>query len=165
MNSIFLQNELKKLATDFRAGIEEAKYNCIFGHSLLANFPKGCCGIASELLGQFLLCNGFNCQVVYGVYYFDSFEDVDCCSCGGHSWLKFGELYIDITADQFINDSYFRDCKEYIEPVYVGETNSFFNSFDIQSVENYVGFVNDDREQEFRYSEFYNNICKEINKL
>jgi len=88
-------NELTTIArsgAEFRNALERSDLGFL---PTLADFPKGSCGDASLLLGQFLRDSGFG-----------DFDYV----CGGqfdtgrmqtHAWLQRGGLIIDITADQF----------------------------------------------------------------
>jgi hypothetical protein len=74
-------------------------------------FPHGSCGDTCLMLGSYLDESGFG------------FFDYVCgirneCS---HAWLEKNGIIVDITADQFV------DCD--IE-VYVGQKNSFYQSFD-----------------------------------
>lgn len=76
----------------FRASIEAAiaregnKLPCS-----LARFPRGSCGDAAILLGEFLFLSGF------GEFEYVSGSDGD----GSHAWIEKGGVIIEITADQF----------------------------------------------------------------
>jgi hypothetical protein len=58
------------------------------------DFPRGSCGDACPMLGNFLLENGFRCpEYVAGT-----------AGPFTHAWLEIGSLVIDITADQFVDN-------------------------------------------------------------
>ncbi|PKK89945.1 MAG: hypothetical protein CVV64_11465 [Candidatus Wallbacteria bacterium HGW-Wallbacteria-1] len=96
---ILNRSKLLKAATKFRDAIEK----CHKGLKLLRfeNFPRGSCGDTVYLLGRYLKDQGigsFDCycgSIMLGQYDEQS-----------HAWLQNGNLYLDITADQFdeIND-------------------------------------------------------------
>lgn len=57
----------------------------------LQSFPRGCCGVVSELLGDYL-----NAQLGLQVEYVCGEQDG-----GSHAWLELNGVVIDITGDQF----------------------------------------------------------------
>lgn len=57
----------------------------------LQRFPQGCCGVVSELLGDYL-----NTQLGLRAEYVCGERDG-----GSHAWLELDGLVIDITSDQF----------------------------------------------------------------
>lgn len=76
--------------------------------AVTGRFPAGCCGFASEVLGQYLIDQGIRgCVSAYA-------ND----GTAGHTWLRFGGLAIDITGDQF--PSLFRPA------VYIGAEDHWF---------------------------------------
>lgn len=87
--------KIKKLATLFRLGIEQLKKNNqLDKFDPFLNFPKGCCGDASELLSKFLKENDIETKYITGEEGRQS-----------HAWLEYDEfIIIDITADQFDTD-------------------------------------------------------------
>lgn len=77
---------------------------------LLADFPKGACGNASDLLAEWLIERGFNqIDYVWG-------QRLD----QSHGWLKLEGLIVDITADAFPGGP---------GPVFVGRQSEFHDSF------------------------------------
>ena len=97
----------------FRSAIEKAVADrqfindCRFSH-----FPNGCCDDTCYLLSQYLMENGYSCEVVTGSYY-----DGNPNNNLNHSWIKLeDETVVDITGDQFKFNSIF----DFDEPVYIG---------------------------------------------
>lgn len=80
---------IRAVATSFRVALESGGLRL----GRLAAFPRGSCGDACELLGQYLIDSGFG----------------DWRFCAGirdrsflsHAWLERDGLILDITADQF----------------------------------------------------------------
>lgn len=88
--------QLHRIATAFRAGLEQAPWPYF-----LNNFPHGCCGPAADLLGLYLIeTNNGTAQYIFS-------EDQARQKAGrptgymSHAWLVLDGLIIDITADQF----------------------------------------------------------------
>jgi len=76
-------------------------------------FPGASCGNASDILGTWLIENGFGGVVyVWGVRGDEGEQS--------HGWLEVGGLVIDITSDQF---------EDGLEAVYVGPMTRFHESF------------------------------------
>lgn len=117
--------KLVELSTNFRAAIEQAKYDGRFAKDqCFRNFPNGCCGIASELLGRYLSDFGFNITYVCGTYYVSSPDERQ-----SHAWLEInGEIIVDITGDQF---RFNQDLMCFNIPVYVGKSNRFYKLFEV----------------------------------
>jgi hypothetical protein len=116
---------IKRLATQFREAINVAKDDRMFlREAVFREFPCGCCGIASELLAQFLLEGGIHTYYVCGNYReggFDNFQS--------HAWLVTeNDIIIDITGDQFRYEPVFLN---YNKSVYVGPMDDFHNLFEI----------------------------------
>lgn len=80
---------VRDAATRFRAAREQGGLRL---HSL-ADFPKGSCGEASELLGQYLSDSGL------GTWGCRSGMQLD--PVFSHAWVERDGLIVDITADQF----------------------------------------------------------------
>jgi hypothetical protein len=80
---------VRAAASRFRAALERGGLSL----PILAQFPKGSCGAASGLLGQYLIDRGLG-----GWRYCKGFY---CDSLASHAWLEQGGLTLDITADQF----------------------------------------------------------------
>lgn len=122
--------KIKELATKFRVAIESAKNSGRFtADQCFVNFPRGCCGVTSDLLARFLIENGVNEEItcMYGTFYDYSLE------LPTHSWLRIGSnLIVDITGDQF---EHYPEPIRFNEAVYVGPDDGFHNSFEINTEE------------------------------
>lgn len=107
----------------FRNAVEKAHDNGDFDNvDCFCDFPNGCCGLASELLGHFLLEHGIESDYVCGDYIQ---HDKDIYQ--SHAWLKLEDgIIIDITGDQFKNrDEFFN----YDKSIYIGPMDDFHNLF------------------------------------
>jgi hypothetical protein len=83
--------EIRKVATEFRRALEGGGK---FLPDPFGAFPEGSCGGASEVLGIYLKDElGIDCIYVSAWNY--------CNGARSHAWLEYGDLTIDITADQF----------------------------------------------------------------
>lgn len=80
---------VRDVACRFRSALERGGLSL----PILAKFPKGACGAASELLGQYLIDSGLG-----DWRYCMGFQ---CDSLASHAWLEKDDLTVDITADQF----------------------------------------------------------------
>lgn len=122
--------EIKELATKFRIAIESAKNDRRFiSDQCFRNFPRGCCGITTELLARFLMDNGIKDKLTYigGTYREYSLE------LPSHAWLKIeNNIVVDITGDQFKYDP---APLNFCDAVYVGLYNDFYNLFEIDAEE------------------------------
>lgn len=79
-------SQLRAAARRFRTALELGGLEL----ASLADFPRGACGDASEMLGQYLAdCN-------LGTWLYRS-----CASIPSHAWLERDGWIVDITADQF----------------------------------------------------------------
>lgn len=88
-------NNIKDMALGFRNAIislKELPPN--FTKSYFGKFPRGCCGVTSELFMYYLLQNNIDSEYWLGDFRFKDFHS-------RHAWLKIGEYYLDLTADQF----------------------------------------------------------------
>jgi hypothetical protein len=81
---------IRAAAERFRAAIVAFPDTKLVG---LNNFPRGSCGDASVLLGQYLYDAGF------GIWDYVSGERVD--DLWSHAWIEKDGVIVDITADQF----------------------------------------------------------------
>ena len=79
----------------------------------LEGFPRGCCGVVSELLGDYL-----NTQLGLQTEYVCGEKDG-----GSHAWLELDGIVIDITGDQF-------DGRP---PVYVAAKDAWYTSWEEDS--------------------------------
>lgn len=117
---------IEQMAYKFRAAIEDAKDNGEFYKlSPFDNFPRACCGDASDLLAEFLLENGIQPRYVCGTYRDDNPENYQ-----SHAWLiTERNIIVDITGDQFKYDRMFLN---YNKPVYVGPMDKFHRLFEVR---------------------------------
>lgn len=125
---------LYDLAAEFRRMIVSAIEEDLIKDVIFKRFPEGCCGDASDLLGQYLLEHDIQTWNVVGQYYynydsgFETHRDIQT-----HNWLttenpfeKKNYLIIDITGDQF----YRQRMYGYFDiPVYVGRMDNFHGLF------------------------------------
>ena len=65
---------------------------------MFLQFPRACCGTATELLGQYFLENGIKPKYVCGNRYFEDPEE----RTQSHAWLLIGDLIVDITRGPFV---------------------------------------------------------------
>lgn len=80
---------VRDVACRFRSALERGGL-CL---PILARFPAGACGAASELLGQYLIDSGLG--------HWRYRMGFQCDSLAAHAWLERDGLTLDITADQF----------------------------------------------------------------
>lgn len=120
---------IHQLAQEFRNAFEVAKKR--INRSPYYAFPRGCCGVASELLSQYLLENGIrNIEICDGDYYYDYDENKY-----PHTWILIdGKVIVDITANQFIGKVGFERFPV-IDPCYVGYSNDFYDLFEPRNVQ------------------------------
>lgn len=93
------KKDIYKIALRFRRAIIAAKKERKFYHrDRMSNFPGGCCDDSSDLLAYYLLTEyNIPSRQRKGVYYTGDPNDTT-----NHAWLELdGELFVDITADQF----------------------------------------------------------------
>lgn len=125
------RKELEHFAFEFRMAIERAKAEGEFDSDLtFFQFPLACCGDASDLLAQYLLENGIKSTCVCGNRYFDNPET----GTQSHAWLLVNGLIIDITGDQFNNQSSYYN---YNKRVYVGKGDAFHKLFEVENRHTY----------------------------
>lgn len=119
--------EIEELVVTFRMAIDKAKEDRRFDRDQrFTNFPRGCCGITSELLAKFLYDNGYRKKITYvsATFYDLELENPP------HAWLVIEEnIVLDITGDQF---KWYPEPLRFEEPVYVGPYNQFYNAFEEQ---------------------------------
>ncbi len=125
------ETRLRELCEGFRRAIELARDDGSFdGDPRFSRFPRGCCGPTSDLLGQYLECQGIATWRIDGTFYSDWIDpDFDSRHKQTHSWLTNVDprvdpdyLILDITGDQFKHDEGFL-C--YDIPSYVGGMDEF----------------------------------------
>jgi hypothetical protein len=87
MTDVAAVEQLLKIARAARCALERYASGAKSG-----GFPRGTCGLVSDLLGRYLVEAGFK-KVMY------------VCgekrSEGSHAWVEVGEIILDITGDQF----------------------------------------------------------------
>ncbi len=137
MVSVTNITEIRRLALDFREGIERAIDSGDISprttKSTMPSFPRGCCDIASDLLAEYLLQNGIHTKSVHGEYDYDKWDNRF-----PHTWLETEDgVIVDITADQFAKERVFKAYS--LTPCYVNTDRTF-----------YYLFSEDYREEEFR---------------
>lgn len=87
---------IRVAASRFRAALDRVDPN-IWTAVTIKHFPRGACGHAAELLGRYLRDElGVTAEYVLRDFYND-----DGSWRGGHAWLEYDGLIIDITGDQF----------------------------------------------------------------
>ena len=86
-----------------------------------SDFPKGCCGDATELIGLYLLkVHGIESEYVCGEGFMNN-------SYQSHAWLLCQGYIIDITADQF------NDLGYELPDVLIQVQSDFHDSFDTKT--------------------------------
>jgi hypothetical protein len=81
-------------------------------------FPKGTCGVTSEIIGTWLISKGIEgVEYVNGKRWRKGRHET-------HGWLEIDGLIIDITSDQFKPDG--------LGPVYIGSDRKFHDTFQNQ---------------------------------
>lgn len=104
-------HDLYRLAREFRSAIEQSDPEAFsFWPFFITRFPKGACGNATILLGEYLKENGC------GQFQYRSGERGDWT----HAWLELKGTIIDITADQFDDQT---------EPVMVTKDRTWHDTF------------------------------------
>lgn len=122
--------EIKEYAIRFRTAIEAARDAGEFDHQKrnqyepMVKFPHDCCDDTVVLFIHYLYHEfGEDSMEVIGSYFSEQLG----CTCK-HYWQMFEGWVVDLTGDQFENDS---DIKIKSIPVYVGPRGDFHNQFDI----------------------------------
>lgn len=83
-------DKIKKLSCELRNAITKMSADEFPNSEFLLDYPRGCCGDASNLLAKYFRDNGIECEYVWGM-----------CGQQSHAWLECDNLIVDITADQF----------------------------------------------------------------
>lgn len=102
---------LEPVAIRFRSLLIETLQGLDYIPSPFAFFPSGSCGIASDMLGQIL-----NDRLANQVMYVGG-----CGELGSHGWLRYGDIVIDVTGDQFPGRP----------AVFVGKADAWFDQWDV----------------------------------
>ena len=85
---------IRKLACEYRKAIEDAKADgCFISDTPMKDFPRGCCGDASDLIGEYLLRNGIDdLYYVCGMHYPNTGDDeADFQGKQSHAWIAIGD--------------------------------------------------------------------------
>ena len=140
------------LISNFRNAIDKAKSDGRFSkYSYFRDFPIGCCGTTSDILGTYLLEKGIHTRYVCGIYRGSGFENTQ-----SHAWLILDDsTIIDITGDQFKYNELFYNNNE---KVYVGKKNKFYKLFEEDFPPHEIYCLNHDEKMLL-------NIIKEYLKL
>lgn len=142
---------VRLLAIDFRRAIDRALKAGELHRTVIASFPRGCCGYTSDLLQRFLVENGIKTLYVSGTYRNYSTNDSQ-----SHAWLElFDGTIVDITGDQFLFEPYplQNHC-----PVYCDKPNGFYKHFELDPPCQCNGTYSIDIER--KEKEAYDIICK-----
>ena len=84
---------LERLAKVWRAAMERTDLSDV---ATFYWFPKGSCGDSSLLLEKFLRDHH-----IEGCFYVQGESVPEHPDCRSHAWLEYGDVILDITADQF----------------------------------------------------------------
>lgn len=122
-------DQLLLKATQFRTAIEaardagESKPEKPYQREPMVNFPCDCCDDTADLFIHHLYHTlGIDSIKVTGSYYSKRLKRI--CY---HTWQVYEGWVVDLTGDQFDNDS---DIKVKTIPVYVGSMGDFHNQFE-----------------------------------
>ena len=108
------------------------------------DFPRGSCGDTCEVLAEILR------ELGHG----SSQYKVGCRENGNsHAWLEMNSVIIDITADQF---------DEISDPVYIGPSNPWYQSFEIQQ-EHEAGYSRLDARSKAELAGVHSRVKEELN--
>lgn len=121
------KEKLTDIAIKFHQAIVTAKKNRAFHYyDRMSRFPFGCCDDVADLFAHYLYHEyGIISLRVDGSYYDEN--SANNCS---HSWQEIGDLIIDLTGSQFINDPVLLN---YSKEVYVGSIDEFHMLFEIDN--------------------------------
>lgn len=142
---------MRLLATAFRKAIDCALEAGELRHTVIAPFPRGCCGYTSDLLQRYLRENGIKTRYVSGTY-----RDHSTGDSQSHAWLELADdTVVDITGDQFRFDPQplQNNC-----PVYCDNPNDFYNLFELDPPCRCEGTYSMDIERKEKLA--YDIICK-----
>lgn len=151
---------LTSSAKQFRTAIEKAYAACEFEHDyIFREFPNGCCGEASDLLGHHLLLKGIASNYVCGNFYYDNPE----IGFQSHAWIEINGIIVDITGDQF---KYKEEFMCYDIPIFVGRPDNFHKLFDVdeRDIRDSVLLNQIDGFDIAESIKRYNTICRYLDK-
>ena len=119
-----LRSSVLELAQCFRSAVEVVvKTGNVPMH--IQGFPRGCCGIISELMGDY-----FNRLDIGEFLYVCGMKDG-----ASHAWLEVGGLIVDITGDQFAGrpgiyvdelDAWYSEWEQDIKHLAIHDSSAFF---------------------------------------
>jgi hypothetical protein len=119
-----LRSAALELATSFRLAVETVvQTGNVPMH--IQGFPRGCCGITSQLMGDY-----FNTLGIGELFYVCGMKEG-----ASHAWLEVDGLIVDITGDQFSDrpgiyvdkpDAWYGEWEEDIKHLAVHEPSAFF---------------------------------------
>ncbi|WP_426215754.1 hypothetical protein [Pseudomonas sp. DWRC2-2] len=119
-----LRSAALELATSFRLAVQIiVETGNVPMH--IQGFPRGCCGIISELMGDYL-----NTVGIGEFFYVCGMKDG-----ASHAWLEVDGLIVDITGDQFSNrpgiyvdkpDAWYGEWQEDTKHLALHESSAFF---------------------------------------
>lgn len=108
------------------------------------NFPRGACGDTCEILAEILK------ELGHGSFQYIAGRRENGNS---HAWLECNSTIIDITADQF---------DEISDSVYIGPSNSWYKSFEVQQ-EHEAGYSRLDAHSSAKLSAVHSRVGAELN--
>lgn len=123
------KSELSREANRFRAAIEKTRdagefVPSRFKSERMNSFPYDCCDDAADLFTHYLYHEfGIDSIRIHATYYDEKLQR-DCY----HDWQKVNRWHVDLTGDQFDNDS---SLPINAGSVYVGMVDDFHRQFDI----------------------------------
>jgi len=161
------KEELLVMASQFRDAIIIAQNNKEFENDdVMCHFPNDCCNDVVDLLGEYLLRNGYeDLWYVSGVLYSDIDEDLSSQNDKTHAWISVGHpfdsgsMIVDILRDIFLDANGSGDALE----VYVGPMDEFHRLFRTEG-NAYYQFrgLQQYSESQYRLIDLYNRILKWI---
>jgi len=135
-----LRSAALELATSFRLAVEiVVQTGNVPMH--IQDFPRGCCGIISELMGDY-----FNTLEVGEFFYVCGMKEG-----ASHAWLEVDRLIVDITGDQFPDRpsiyvdtpaAWYGEWEEDIKHLAVHEPSAFFYGEERRFLERVLEHIN-----------------------
>lgn len=152
---------IEQLACEFRDALDVVAKRKLYGRlSIFQCFPRGCCRYTSDLLAQFMLDNGIEANRIEMV---EAETNEDNYT---HCWLMIDNvLFVDITADQFNEELYFKRytpipaCCLVSRDTYLYEC---FNRSKMQFLQN-VGIDSYGGDIPFKLQVVYDAVIQQIN--
>ena len=135
-----LRSAVFQLAGAFRSAVETmVQTGNVPMH--IQGFPRGCCGIISELMGDYL-----NTVGIGEFFYVCGMKDG-----ASHAWLEVDGLIVDITGDQFADrpgiyvdkpDAWYGEWEEDIKHLAIHEPSAFFYGEERRFLERVLEHIN-----------------------